>query len=329
MPSNPFPVVYSTLAAGALQTEVLPQFGLVDVRKCYLWNRGLSDIYLVETATQPLILRVSHYHWRSQADIEFEMAWLAFLSQNELPIAYPLKTAAGEMVVTIAAPEGDRYASLFTYAPGGVPIGDLSPQQSYQVGEVLAKIHAVSADFDCPVSRQALTPDYLLDGAFADIVPFLQAQPGDVSYLRDVVTDLKARFATMPRNFPYWVVCWGDPHSGNVHFTDTQALTLFDFDQCAYGWRIFELAKFLEIALRIGTIPKVRDAMFAGYQSVSPLEEFELELLQPMTQMAHLWVWWISLTAARLHNYSRLDTTYFRSRMERLKRLRAPTWQLF
>lgn len=329
MQQGRFPVVYSTLAAEALQTQILPQFDLHQVQACYLWNRGLSDIYLVETAHQPFILRVSQHHWRSRADIDFELAWLEFLRQRQFPIAYPLKTTANDLVVPIGAPEGDRYASLFIYAPGDVPIGDLSPHQSYQVGEVLAKIHAVSVDFACPVQRQALTPDYLLDGAFHDIAPFLQHRPADIAYLAQVVTDLKAQFAPIPQEFPYWVVCWGDPHSGNAHFTAENQLTLFDFDQCAYGWRIFELAKFLEIALRIGTVPKVREALFAGYQSVSPLAEFELNLLQPMTQMAHLWVWWISLTAARLHNYSRLDDQYFRSRLERLKRLRAPEWQLF
>jgi Ser/Thr protein kinase RdoA (MazF antagonist) len=125
------------------------------------------------------------------------------------------------------------------------------------------------------------------------------------------------------------VVCWGDPHSGNAHFTPDNSVTLFDFDQCGYGWRAFEMAKFLEISLRTGTSRKIRDAFFNGYQAIEPLTEFEVNSLQAFTQVAHFWVWSISLSFAKIHNYSRLDRTYFSLRLERLKRLRAPEWQLF
>lgn len=324
-----FPVAYSTLAPEALITHVLSQYEIGSITGCYFWHRGLSDVYLIETETEQYVLRVSHHHWRSRSDIEFELEYLDFLRSHHLPIAYPLLTVDGKLHVAIAAPEGERYASLFIYAPGEVAFGDLNATQAYTLGETLGKVHQTSCQFKSSAQRQPLTLDYLLDGALDEIAPFLQHRPHDVEFLENTINQLKQELTGFPKESPYWVVCWGDPHSGNAHFTPDNRVTLFDFDQCGYGWRAFEMAKFLEISLRTGTSRRIRDAFFEGYQNVDSLMEFEINTLQAFTQVAHFWVWSISLNFARMHNFSRLDNSYFSLRIERLKRLKAPEWQLF
>ena len=52
----------------------------------------------------------------------------------------------------------------------------------------------------------------------------------------------------------------------NVHFTEDNQITLFDFDQCGYGWRVFDIAKFLQVSLSAGIKREIRDAFLAGYQ---------------------------------------------------------------
>jgi Ser/Thr protein kinase RdoA (MazF antagonist) len=124
-------------------------------------------------------------------------------------------------------------------------------------------------------------------------------------------------------------VCWGDPHSGNVHFTLEHRLTLFDFDQCGYGWRSFDIAKFLQVAVRTGLKRSIRDTFLSGYKSISPLTSWEEDHLQALTQVAHIWMWAIHLQSLELHQYSRLDDFYFTQRLEQLKRINTPEWQLF
>ncbi|RMH70881.1 MAG: homoserine kinase [Cyanobacteria bacterium J007] len=324
-----FPVIYSTLNAEALVDRVLACYPLDSVRRCQFWHRGLSDVYVVETSRQMYVLRVSHYHWRSKSEIDFELELLDFLDRHHLPVAAPLTTIAGDLSVTIAAPEGDRYAALFPYAPGTVPVGDFNPTQSFAIGETLAKIHQICQKFRPRAVRQSLTPDYLLEDALEAIAPFLKHRPHDLQQLREAIGAIEARLAELPQHSPFWTVCWGDPHSGNVHFTPSGQMTLFDFDQCGYGWRAFDIAKFWQVSLRAGTSKAVRQAFLEGYQGVEPLSQRELDGLQSLTQMAHLWMWSINLHNARLYNYSRLDESYFTQRLEHLKLLRSSSWQLF
>ncbi|WP_299486738.1 phosphotransferase [Acaryochloris sp. IP29b_bin.137] len=329
MTSSTFPVTYSTLACDALVSRVLPYFQLADVIDCKLWHRGLSDVYLVETATRLFVLRVSHAHWRTKSEIDFELELLIFLQQREIPVARPLRTMDGQLSIEIEAPEGKRYAALFDFAPGQVPLGDLSSSQGQKLGETIGRLHQVATDFHSRAYRQPLTLDYLLDDSLEAIAPFLQDRPQDHEYLIDIISEVKKKLQDMPKDPPFWSVCWGDPHSGNVHFTDDNQVTLFDFDQCGHGWRAFELAKFLHVSARTGMQKQVRNAFLEGYKSVQTVTTQEEDSIQPFSQAAHIWQWSIGLKSAKVHDNCRLDNSYFNQRIQQLKMLSSPEWELF
>lgn len=324
-----FPVIYSTLCSQALMTLIQQEYGIQDIEACQFWNRGLSDIYLITTRTTLYILRVSHYHWRSKREIQFELEFLDFLQQCQLPVAAPLQTKQGELFVEIDAPEGKRYLSLFTYAEGEVALGDLNPSQSYQLGQTLAQVHAASLDFQCGVSRPALDLEYLVDGSLDMIIPFFQHRHQDLDYLLEAGSQIKEKLQHLPKTTPYWVICWGDPHSGNAHFTPEGQVTLFDFDQCGYSWRAFDIGKFLQIALRTGISKRVRESFMQGYTTIWQLTEAEKVALHGFTQTAHLWSWAIYLNTAMRFNYACLDNLNSSRRLAQLKRLKSPDWELF
>ena len=324
-----FPAIYSTLSPQALIEGVLVEYEIGAIAKCLFWHRGLSDIYLIETDNQPYILKISHHHWRSRSDIQFELEFLDFLHQHQLPVAYPLKTRAQKLFVTINAVEGDRYGALFPFAPGEVPQGDLNVEQSQIMGQTLGRIHQVSLGFENNTQRQPLSSEYLLDRSLETIEPYFRDRPQDQIYLMDAASQIKQQLSYLESSSPLWSVCWGDPHSGNVHFTSDNQITLFDFDQCGYGWRIFDLAKFLQVSLSAGINSRVRDAFFQGYQEIQSLTDAETSSLQCLTKMAHIWAWAISIKAAAFHNWSKLDNFYVNRHLNQLKRLSSKEWQLF
>jgi Ser/Thr protein kinase RdoA (MazF antagonist) len=323
-----FPVVYSTLAGEALVDRVLSQYALDEVLACRLWNRGLSDIYLVETLSSLYVLRVSHAHWRNQSETQFELEFLDFLRQRNLPVAYPLSSRDGQLTIEVLAPEGKRYAALFVYAPGQIPLGDLNPAQAQSLGQALAGIHRAGQDFGSGSYRQPLSLDYVLDASVQSIAPFLRHRPEDAAYLHSVVDELHDQLRALPRRSPCWTVCWGDPHSGNVHFTADDRPMLFDFDQCGYGWRAFDLAKFFQVGMRAGLSRSVRQAFLDGYESQTPLLVAERQALSALTQVAHLWAWSIALDWQQLHSHSRLDQGYFSDRLSQLRYFRSSKWDL-
>ena len=329
MTEKTFPVSYSTLACDALISQVLPQYPIEAVRGCQFWHRGLSDIYIIETALTSYILRVSHHHWRSRSETHFELELLDYLWKQDIPVAHALRTKDHQLSVEINAPEGTRYAALFTYAPGQVPIGDVNFDQSYTLGTTVARVHQASEQFCTDHDRSPLTLEYLLDRSVEAIAPFLQGRPEDLGFLQTSANQIRSQLADFPKTLPLWSVCWGDPHSGNAHFTPEGDVTLFDFDQCGYGWRIFDIAKFLQVSLQAGLGRRSRDAFLDGYQGVSPLTDWEKYALPAFTQVAQIWAWAIALGTAQMYDYSRLDRSFFSRRLQQLKRLQARDWQPF
>jgi Ser/Thr protein kinase RdoA (MazF antagonist) len=157
MDGETFPTVCSTLAPHAL-THLIFQYYDIEVPKgCRFWHRGLSDVYLVETLADNYILRISHQHWRTAIEIQFELEFLNFLADQNLPVSAPLRHRSGGHSLTINAPEGKRYASLFPYAPGGVAIGDLNKTQGFLLGEMLAQLHQTAQKFKPSAHRPPLT----------------------------------------------------------------------------------------------------------------------------------------------------------------------------
>ncbi|MBE9028425.1 phosphotransferase [filamentous cyanobacterium LEGE 11480] len=321
-----FPVTYSTLRADILASHVLTHYGIGHIHDCRLWKRGLSDVYLVHATDQQYVLRVSHTHWRSFDDIHFEMELLDFLHQRHVPVSHPLATCDGQLMLEINAPEGSRFATLMTYAPGEIALGDFNQAQSHGLGQILAKLHIATTDFQTKANRQPLDLEHLLNQSLNIILPQVQ-NPSTASLLQATGDELHQALRSLPQESPFWVICWGDPHSGNVHCTSDQQMTLFDFDQCGYGWRAFDVAKFLQMALCSGMRYSVRDAFVDGYQNIQPLTHEEIIALMPLTQVAHLWRWAISLNHALMNEYSRLDNFYFLHRIEQLKMLKNNDWQ--
>jgi Ser/Thr protein kinase RdoA (MazF antagonist) len=327
--SGTFPVVCSTLATDALAALVYRSYDIEIVKTCQFWHRGLSDVYLIETLSNRYILRVSHNHWRTKSEIDFELELLEFLRNRNIPVASPIRTKEYSLSVEIDAPEGKRYATLFNYAPGEIALGDLNHTQSFLLGETVARLHKATREFKPLGYRKPLDLNHLLDDSLQIIAPFLHHRKQDLKYLLEAIALIKYQLNSFPSEPPYWVVCWGDPHSGNVHFTADNRMTLFDFDQCGYGWRSFDIAKFWQVSLQTGLSRTVRQAFLDGYLACEKISDREIDSLQALTQAAYIWAWAIALETTKFFDYSRLDNSYFSQRLQRLKCLNTKEWQLF
>ncbi len=324
-----FPSIYSTLAPHALTDLIFHHYNIEVPKGCRFWHRGLSDVYLVETLAEDYILRISHQHWRNENEIRFELEFLNFLAQQQIPVAAPLHHKEGGYALEINAPEGKRYASLFPFAPGGVAIGDLNKTQAFLFGESLAQLHQTAQSFSPSIHRQPLTLNYLLDDSLHIIAPFLHHRLDEWRYLIDTCMVIKKQLKAIPTIAPFWTTCWGDPHSGNVHFTDQDQMMMFDFDQCGMGWRAFDIAKFIQVSSQSGLSRAVRDAFLTGYASVASLTSIEEASLQALTQTAYIWSWSIHVQTLKLSDYSRLHAGYFTRRLGQLQQLNSQDWQLF
>ena len=138
-----FPVSNSNLSATHIALFLQEKYSLSKNTKCKLIRAGLNDTYLVTDDLEKFVFRVYSLNWRTHTEIAEEVKLLVELKQNNIPVSYPLADKESNFIQVLNAPEGARFAVLFTYA-NGEKIHNYSAAQHFQIGELMARLHKVT-----------------------------------------------------------------------------------------------------------------------------------------------------------------------------------------
>lgn len=304
MTQRGFPVTTSVPSADAIRMRILPKYRLRQPVTCRFLVRGLNDTYTVRDATATYYMRVYRQGWRRKSEIEAEVDMLNYLARHDQPVSKPIRRKDGTYLTRIAAPEGTRYAVLFTEAPGQPPRFNDAECRKY--GEIAAHIHAVLDRRTEDTRRPSLDLPQLIDGPLAHITPFLEHRPDDLEYLRDVGTALTSEIdGLLPKRAPEYGCCHGDHHGGNVHQDPRGRMVVFDFDYCGHGWRAYDAAVFLW-ALNGDYSQDRKDkaktsrrwnAFLDGYSKVRTFTDDELKAAKLFVPVRR--IWWMGMHMTR------------------------------
>lgn len=320
--TNYFPVVHSTLQTDALANFISSRYGLDEITHTQYWNQSINDTYRIQTKTGDYIFRLYPFGRCRKEEILFEIDAIAFLSQQAIPIAKSMTDEAGIIVQEIPCPEGTRFAVLFAVAPGTAPRKFLTQKQSYIIGRTLAKLHQGASGFHSQHKRPDIGYSTLLSTALATLSIYLRLQPQELATLQSIATDIQNTVADLPMSAPFWTLCVGDLHAGNVHFIQDHQLTLFEFDQCGYGHRCFDLAKFLHTCQNLAIPAKVQQAFMNGYQEITPLTPEEIAAFAPLQMAAQIWALHNHAIVAAVSPASRLPRSLFDKKLKHLKEMK-------
>ncbi|RCW50268.1 homoserine kinase [Paenibacillus prosopidis] len=253
---------------------------------------GLNDTYMVETENGPFVLRIYKHQWRSEADIRFELDLLLHLNRFGIPVSYPIPNKDGQLLTEIEAPEGMRYAVLFTFADGSAKV-DVDTSRLY--GHSTAQLHKAMDSYVPKYKRFELSSTHLFDEPLEKILPFLHHRPDDLKFLTETASRLKNRLNALTEGALDWGVCHGDLHGWNVFHSDSGNVTHFDFDCCGIGWRSYDLSVFLWDRVH-GRSKKEDfkdecwDAFLDAYTKERPLKANDLEMIPLFVAARQLWL---------------------------------------
>jgi len=81
----------------------------------------------------------------------------------------------------------------------------------------------------------------------------------------------------------------GDLHGFNLHIFEGK-VTHFDFEECGFGYRVFDLATFKRGACGGDNSSKCWSEFVAGYESIRPIGEQDLSLIDTFCIIQQLWL---------------------------------------
>lgn len=243
------------------------------------------------------VLRIHRPNLRSTEAVRSEMTWLAALRQEtDLVVPEPIPTQNGEFL-TLATLEGlpePRVCVLFHWIPGRFLDARLTPSHLERVGAFMARLQLHGAQFKPPEGFVRGRLDNLTEDArrsagrgTSEAIARRQVDhPEDETSAIRLVTELcsakdGALVATLIRKMreiqqsvgqtpATFGLIHGDLHQENYFFHQGQVRAI-DFDDCGYGYYLYDMAVTLsEVSWRKNT-PELRKSFLAGYRSIREL----------------------------------------------------------
>ena len=309
---------YSQLSSESVGRLVVTHYGLNEQSTCKFYVLGLHDNYLVESDDQKYILRIYRNNWRSKEEILFELEWLEFLKSRTDLVAELIKTKENGLTIQIDSPEGSRFASMFRYADGNAPVNSINASQAELLGSAVANIHKVSDAFEPKYTRQELDITYLLHRSLNVIEPYLDND--EISYLSNLRERLNTSLPELDKTPDIYGLCIGDVNPTNFHIENNK-ITVFDFDQCGYGYRAFEIGKFFSSIRNHNEKQEIQEAFLKGYQCIRPLSRIEQEAIPLFEIISVIWVMAIQAVNADRIGYKYLEKQSWDRRLNDLKKL--------
>ena len=263
--------VYTEVGDEELKAFVA-SYGLGDVLSYKGIAEGVENTnYLVETELGWLILTL--YEKRvNPAELPFFLSLMEHLAARGLNCPTPVRDKSGAYLSELAG----RPAAMVTFLEG-FSIKRPSPDQCFEVGEALARMHLAASDFQM-TRRNGLGADewrplFERFEARAD-----EIRPGLAALIRSELTHLERHW---PRDLPVGVI-HADLFPDNVFFLHDKLSGLIDFyfactDGLAYDVSICLNAWCFE-ADGAFNLTKGR-SLLRGYQSIRPLNPAERDAL--------------------------------------------------
>ena len=289
-----YPLI-NQLAIAALSLWDLPKRA-----KVQLINVSENETYLVEAPDFKAILRLHRIGYHTKRAIECELAWSAALSRDtgiETPRAIAGRN--GTLVQT-TTPDGlpPQHAVLFEFIEGDHPNEDQDLAPAFEnLGVLAAKTHLHSLDWQRPEPFERLTWD--LDSVFGET-----ANWGDWRDAPNVTIDIRRILERVERVVTHRLNAFGQSPDryGLIHADMRLAnllihkgrARLIDFDDCGFGWFLYDFAAAISFMEDHPQIPALKGAWIKGYRQFRPLsdeEEFEIDSFVMLRRVALLaWI---------------------------------------
>lgn len=298
-----FPVTNSNLSPFHLGLFVQEHYFPDLPVECRILKTGISDTYLIETPGKKYIFRVYSCDWRTITEISEELRLLQHLSDSGISVSFPIADITSTFIHSLAAPEGERFAVLFSFAEGKKVL-NLDAETHFRIGQMMGRMHLLTENF--ALQRVTYTGKELLVDSLIRLSRFLPKDTEEMQYMEAVQEFLLAELANADqdqlRKGAVHLDLWFD----NMNVTTEGNITFFDFDFCGNGWLCMDLAYYI---LQIHSTEKEeavclhKTAEFLkGYESVGRLS-YEEKRLIPMLGVC-LYFFYLGIQSQRYDNWS-------------------------
>ncbi len=228
------------------------------------------------------VLRVHRTGYQTEGSIISEFQWMAALKDAGVQTPATIRSRTGALVCVIDVPElsEPRLCDMLEWIDGDQPRDDDLAQSFRRLGELHARCHAHAEGWRLPAGfeRQAWDDVAFLDGRHSIVAPAWENWLLDdetrrlVLEMRAALREALRRWGKQPDRYG---LIHGDLMPENLIVSPT-GVRLIDFDDCGFGWYLYDAASALLMYYLHDTYADLVAAWAAGYRTVRALSDADL-----------------------------------------------------
>ena len=267
-----------------LADAALRKFGFSQYRLTFLQHL-VNTTFRLDCNDGRYLVRI--HRAKTRTAVASELAWLeALVHKTTVPVQIPQRSLDGKMIVVGehgGVPE-PYPVTVLSWLNGQILTQDQrSPNHFYRLGQLVAKLHD---------HAQHWTPSFELNRPFYDSTSVLGTDsvfgedgvtykqlPEEVwahlQMLHKQLQEVEQHLGKSPDQFG---LIHSDLSFGNVLFT-TDAVLPIDFDDCGFGYYLYDLAVILAGPWERPGFRQRREALFEGYRENCKLPNEHLNLI--------------------------------------------------
>jgi Ser/Thr protein kinase RdoA (MazF antagonist) len=269
-----------------LVAAALAAYDLPPARLTLLAHRFNTTFHVDTDDGARYVLRINRAGAPTVETVGSELAWLAALRRDTpLEVPAPVPTRAGPLLTVAAAPgvPQPHICVLFRWMPGNLLRHGLTPRHMERVGVLMARLQDHAAHWqrppgftrghvDWPVAMGRTLPDpygpqvvAYIETLIADTLSAAEAAP-----VLEALARVRAAAQVLGQGPDAFGLIHADLHYGNLLFSG-DTVRAIDFDDCGFGFRLFDFGVMLSAVLDWPDYPALRAALLAGYRRVRAL----------------------------------------------------------
>ena len=283
----------------ALATVALARWGVRDCEPEIVKYRENAVFRVAAADGRDAVLRVHRHGYHSDAALRSELAWLEALHADGIAVPAAIPSAAGapfEIVQGAGVPE-PRQVDMLTWMPG-IPIGTLEEGLNPAivdvhavfagVGRLCARLHNRTEAWTPPAGftrhawdREGLVGPEPLWGRFWEAAVLGTEERRLIERARASVREALTAYGRSPRRYG---LIHADFNLDNM-LLDGERVIPLDFDDCGFGWHLFDLVTVWTIYHGSDLAEAIRAGVVEGYRRERDLPDEELAHL-PLFELA-------------------------------------------
>lgn len=234
----------------------------------------------------PIILRVHRPYYHTRAEIESELAWVdALRASGTVETPEPLTMVDGGRIAGFDHNGETRDVVAFAFMSGAEPGESTNLVDGFaELGAINARLHGHARTWQRPTAfvRKTWNHETTLGPKphWGDWRAAAGMDAERIAFLERVSYDIDAKLNAFGHEPDRFGLIHADLRLANL-LVDGNRLGVIDFDDCGYGWYLYDFAAAGTFLDDDPLFPELLDAWMRGYRTVAPISAEE-EAMMPV-----------------------------------------------